>query len=252
MNCLTCRHRYVSDDFGAQWPSCLVHNAATETDPTIVLRHVLAEKERLGRLPTFDEVENCPAHAARSRLITLEGPDGVGKTTLAVRLADHLRAKGRRVLLTSEPTQNPIGTLIRAALAGDKQIRPALAHLFAADRALHLATEIQPALDAGMDVICDRYVLSSLSYQGTFARRLNEDFRAPDLTLLLTAPVAVRLARISARAVEDPWEQEHADAVGRAYDLAATNCRVEDGWRIATIDASGTPDDTFAAALRAL
>jgi len=186
------------------------------------------------------------------RLITLEGPDGVGKTTIAVRLADHLRAKGRRVLLTSEPTQSPIGTLIRAALAGDEQIRPALAHLFAADRALHLSTEIQPALNAGMDVICDRYILSSLAYQGPEAWPLNRHFRVPDLTLFLTAPVAVRLARISARAVEDPWEWEHAETVGRAYDIAATICRVEDGWHIATIDASGTPDDTFAAALRAL
>ena len=187
-----------------------------------------------------------------ARLITLEGPDGVGKTTLAVRLADHLRAKGRRVLLTSEPTQSPIGTLIRAALAGDEMMQPALAHLFAADRAYHIADTILPALDDGMDVICDRYILSSLAYQGEEARSLNRLFPKPDLTLLLTAPVAVRLARISARAVDDPWEREHAEMIGRSYDIAATICRVEDGWRIATIDASGTPDDTFAAALLAL
>ena len=251
MTCLTCRHRYTSDAFGPRESMCAVYNAATEIDPLIVSVHVGAERERLGHYPGFDAVENCPAHAQRPRFITLEGPDGVGKTTLAVRLADHLRTKGRRVLLTAEPTRGPIGTLIRAAMAGDATLQPALAHLFAADRALHIATEIGPALADGLDVICDRYTLSSLAYQGPEAWTLNERFRAPDLTLLLSAPVAVRLARLSARAAADPWEQERAEAVERCYEAAAHRVEIR-GWKVARIDASGTPDDTFEAALRAL
>ncbi len=251
MTCLTCRYRYTSDAFGPRASLCAVYNAATEIDPLLVSAHVGAERERLGRYPGFDAVENCPAHAPRPRFITLEGPDGVGKTTLALRLADHLRAKGRRVLLTAEPTRGPIGTLIRAAMAGDATLQPALAHLFAADRALHLATEISPALADGLDMICDRYTLSSLAYQGAEAWTLNEHFPAPDLTLLLSAPVSVRLARLSARAAADPWEQERAEAVGLHYAITAADVETR-GWKVAYVDASGTPDDTFEAALRAL
>lgn len=64
MNCLTCRHRYTSDDFGPRYSGCRVYNAATEISPCVVHDHVMAERERLGRLPTFDQVENCPAYEA--------------------------------------------------------------------------------------------------------------------------------------------------------------------------------------------
>ncbi|HYY53573.1 MAG TPA: dTMP kinase, partial [Myxococcales bacterium] len=112
---------------------------------------------------------------SEGRFIALEGLDGSGTTTQAERIASVLRAQGRRVLLTREPSDGPIGTLIRLALTGRLGLpqrsgpltEEALALLFAADRVDHLAAVIEPALERGELVVCDRYVLSSLAYQGS-------------------------------------------------------------------------------------
>ena len=83
-------------------------------------------------------------------------------------VADALRAAGRHVHTTAEPSKGPIGVLIRQMLGGDRArtaIHRELALLFAADRLDHMAREIEPQLAAGVDVVSDRYVLSSLVYQ---------------------------------------------------------------------------------------
>ncbi len=101
----------------------------------------------------------------RGKFIVFEGPDGSGKTTQMERVAAALEAGGRRVRRECEPTGGTIGKLIRQALGGETPCRPeTLALLFAADRCEHV-TQMEAALDAGEDVLCDRYVFSSIAYQ---------------------------------------------------------------------------------------
>ncbi|OGQ13576.1 MAG: dTMP kinase [Deltaproteobacteria bacterium RBG_16_71_12] len=144
----------------------------------------------------------------RGRLIVLEGADGTGTTTQARTLAHHLTSRGRTVHVTAEPSRGPIGALIRQLLSGDRpreQIHRELALLFAADRLDHVAREIEPELARGVDVISDRYLLSSLVYQGLdlpieWVASLNQHAPAADVTLLVTLPVEAALARIAGRA----------------------------------------------------
>ncbi|HTB57594.1 MAG TPA: dTMP kinase [Polyangia bacterium] len=155
--------------------------------------------------------------------IVLEGIDGSGTTTQLGLLERHLQGRGRRVHATREPSQGPIGRLLREILLGGHKSPAgvpvdglAMALLFAADRRDHLSREIDPALAAGADVVSDRYLLSSLAYQAQEAERdwvagLARDLRVPDLTLLLDLPVEVAAAR--RRAAGRPDERYDADAV---------------------------------------
>ena len=150
-----------------------------------------------------------------ARFVVLEGADGVGTTTQMHALADKLRARGRVVHTTAEPSTGPIGVLIRSLLKArahdDDGTKRVLALLFAADRIDHHATEIAPKLAAGVDVISDRYVLSSLVYQSLDLpvdriAALNADAPAADATVLVTLPVDAALARLSTRAEKDLFE----------------------------------------------
>lgn len=132
--------------------------------------------------------------------MTFEGVDGSGKSTQAELLRDALAAEGREVVLTREPGGTELGERVRAlVLNGPEMSGWAEAALFAAARAELVAEVIRPALDRGADVIADRYVDSSLAYQG-FARRLGIDAvlelnlavvqrLMPDLTVLLLVDV---------------------------------------------------------------
>lgn len=144
------------------------------------------------------------------RFIVLEGIDGAGTTTQARLLTRWLQGRGHEVVRTNQPSPGPFGTLIRQALRGrltapTGRLDPkVIAGLFVADRADHLATEIEPALAAGRDVICDRYVMSSWAYQGSecdpaWVRALNAPFRVADLTLFIDVPVEVAAARRAKR-----------------------------------------------------
>lgn len=144
----------------------------------------------------------------RGRFIVLEGADGTGTTTQARALAHHLGAKGRSVHVTAEPSRGPIGTLIRQMLGGDRPreaIHRELALLFAADRLDHLAREIEPNIAGGVDVISDRYLLSSLVYQSldlplSWVESLNQHAPPADVTVVLTLPLDAALARVAGRA----------------------------------------------------
>ena len=99
--------------------------------------------------------------------ITFEGQDWSGKSTQAALLAEALRSEGREVVATREPGGTPVGEQVRQLLLdGPEMSAWAEAALFAAARAEHVAALIRPALDRGADVVCDRYVDSSLVYQG--------------------------------------------------------------------------------------
>jgi dTMP kinase len=174
------------------------------------------------------------------RFIVLEGIDGSGTTTQLGLLERHLQGRGRRVHITREPSTGPIGRLLREILLGGHKSPTgepvdglAMALLFAADRRDHLTREIAPALAAGVDVVSDRYLLSSLAYQAQEAERdwvagLARDVRVPDLTLLLDLPVEVAAAR--RRAAGRPDERYDADSIqarvaARYRDLCAADPR---------------------------
>ena len=157
--------------------------------------------------------------------ITLEGPEGAGKTTNREFLAERLRAAGRETLLTREPGGTPLAERIRELLLAPTDEPMAsdteLLLMFAA-RAQHLDQVIRPALAAGKVVLCDRFTDATYAYQGG-GRGLSEariavleDFvqgtLRPDLTLVFDLPVEVGLARAAARGRLDRFEQE-----GRAF-----------------------------------
>lgn len=147
----------------------------------------------------------------RGKFIVLEGVDGAGTTTQAERLATALRAEGHPVLTTREPSDGPVGTMIRQALTGRLSLPggaplapETLALLYAADRTDHLKARVLPALEAGMVVISDRYMLSSLAYQGAvlpmaWVEQVNGYAVAPDLTLFLHVSPETAAQRRQAR-----------------------------------------------------
>jgi dTMP kinase len=117
--------------------------------------------------------------------VTFEGVDWSGKSTQATLLADWLRAEGRTVLLTREPGGTPVAEAVRDVVLHGHDMTPwAEAALYAAARADHVEHAIRPALERGEDVVCDRYIDSSVAYQG-IGRGLGEE-RVRELNLLVT------------------------------------------------------------------
>jgi dTMP kinase len=199
---------------------------------------------------------------ARGRFITLEGPEGSGKTTAARHLAAWLGDRGVATVLTHEPGGTPLGDEIRRIVLHARDMSDDLdpradALLFAAGRAQHVARVIRPALERGEWVVCARYIDSSLAYQGAGygndmadLRRLQDFATAglrPDLTLLLDVPVEVGLERTRRRAewnrFEDTEEVAFFEAVRNAYLRFADD--EPDRFRI--VDGSGSVEDADAA-----
>lgn len=154
--------------------------------------------------------------------VTLEGGDGAGKTTQAALLEDWLRSAGREVVRTREPGGTAVGALIREIVLhhrGDVTPR-AEALLYAADRAHHVATVVRPALERGAVVVQDRYLDSSVAYQGAGrvldageVRRISlwaADGLLPDVTVLLDLAPAAARARLDAD--DKPYDRLEAEA----------------------------------------
>ncbi len=151
----------------------------------------------------------------RGRFIVFEGLDGAGTTTQAKLLTDRLHAKGRTVWHAHQPGEGPVGALIKQVLAGRGATVTAEGHpgqldervmalLFAADRLDQITAQIEPRLARGEDVILDRYVLSSLAYQGSsvshdFIQTVNRYAIKADLTIFLYVPSSVALERVRSR-----------------------------------------------------
>ena len=144
-----------------------------------------------------------PKH--RGRFVCIEGVDGSGKTTQAKRLVRNLRGKGYDAVYTTEPSAGEIGTLIRSFVLTRKSRVPIAleALLFAADRVDHVQTDVEPLLKRGKIVVCDRYVCSSLAYQGAAGLDLNwmdcinQFALKPDLTLFLDVPPEAAINRLN-------------------------------------------------------
>jgi dTMP kinase len=185
---------------------------------------------------------------SRGRFITVEGIEGVGKSTNLSFIANELRRAGHLVVESREPGGTPLGERVRELLLSpETRIAPLTeALLMFAARAAHLDEVIRPALSSGKWVVCDRFTDASHAYQGggrglpgttidTLAALVHGDLR-PDLTLLLDAPLKVSEERQAGRGLRDRFEQESAEFFGRvrtAYlDLAA-----RDPARVRLIDA---------------
>jgi dTMP kinase len=145
--------------------------------------------------------------AKRGVFIVFEGIDGSGKSTHIKALANELRSQGYSVLTTSEPSKDRIGNFIRRyAERNDHRLTPETeALLFAADRFEHVMTVIEPALKRGRTVISDRYIYSSLAYQGAgglevdWIREMNRFAPKPDLGILLDILPEFSLQRVNRR-----------------------------------------------------
>lgn len=202
----------------------------------------------------------------RGRLVVLEGLDGAGTTTQCASLGVALRRLGHEVVLTQEPTAGPVGTMIRQALTGRLGLpggagpltAPTLALLFAADRADHQAVVLEPALARGAVVLSDRYLLSSLAYQGAevglaWVAAINRAARVPDLTLFLEVPPGVAAARREGRgSVEELYEAEAVQARTHAAYRRAIRLRRRAGERIRVLDGEQGPEEVTRAALAEL
>ncbi|QOV37003.1 dTMP kinase [Streptomyces ferrugineus] len=148
----------------------------------------------------------------RGTFVTVDGPGGVGKSTLVTALADLLRGHGHRVHSTREPSTRPIGAFTRTH--ADEISGHALACLVAADRYDHLVHEIRPQLAAGRTVVCDRYLASTLVVQRLddvpepFLLALNNDVTLPDLAVILTAEPHVVAERLTKRGAHHRFERD--------------------------------------------
>ena len=205
--------------------------------------------------------------------VTFEGVEGSGKTSLCKNVAEKLLARGFDVVLTREPGATPLGAILRELILDPSKPHPmptAELFLFAADRAQHVAEVIKPAFNRGALILCDRFVHSTLAYQGygrglplEQLRKLNEvasDGMMPSTVLLLDLPAEAGLARASARSgtanptAADGWNRFEADEL-------AFHRKVRDGFlslakdpaeRIQKLDALRSQEELLADVLRIL
>jgi dTMP kinase len=189
----------------------------------------------------------------RGKFITIEGSEGVGKTTQIAALRDSLQQRGFEVIVTREPGGTPRAERIRELLLTPTDepmpMTCELLLMFAA-RATHIENLIRPALERGAWVVCDRFTDATYAYQGegrgvrrdeiaSLERFVQEELR-PDLTVLLDAPIEIGAARAAARdgnGPRDRFEQERRDFFERVRNSYLERARSQPG-RIAVIDAT--------------
>jgi dTMP kinase len=197
------------------------------------------------------------------RFVVLEGIDGSGTTTQVARLAERLRTARVPVRATREPSDGPIGTLVRHVLTG-RLVVPGgrapgwatMALLFAADRMDHVESEIEPFVSGGGVVLSDRYDASSLAYQSVssgadarealeWIRSLNRYVRRPDLTIVLDVLPDVAADRRAQRGeAAQLYEQSEVQRALAVFYRDLPRYLPDD--RIVSVDASGTVDEVHA------
>ena len=197
--------------------------------------------------------------SARGRFITLEGPEGSGKTTAASHLAAWLRGRGVATVLTQEPGGTPLGDEVRRIVLHMRGMSDDLdpradALLYAAGRAQHVARVIRPALERSEWVVCARFLDSSLAYQGAGygndpdeMRRL-QDFATgglrPDLTILLDVPVEVGLQRTRRRKEWNRFEDTAGAAFFERVREAYLRLAADEPERFRIVDGAGSVEDS--------
>lgn len=194
--------------------------------------------------------------------VTLEGPEGSGKTTVAQIVYEYFKDEGKAVMLTREPGGIPISEKIRDIILDPEHVAMDArteALLYAASRRQHLVEKVLPALDQGKLVVCDRFIDSSLAYQG-YARGLGIDEildinqfaiegHMPDLTLYLDVPFELGMERIGVRGYKDRLELEGDGFHYKVYQ------GYQEVWsrfpeRIVRIDATQTPLEVASAVIK--
>jgi dTMP kinase len=199
-------------------------------------------------------------NSTKSRFIVIEGLDGAGTTTQARKLHDSFTLSGKDSFLTFEPTSGAIGTFTRSLLStDDPPSQRVLGLLFAADRLAHTA-DIEENMRGGRDVICDRYVFSSIAYQtldpslsAEWVVESNRGCAVPDITLFVDVPVDTCLERIAARnegrTIYESGERLRTilDNYRRLIDFYQRHYG-----KLITIDGTPSPDDVHAAILTAI
>ncbi len=200
--------------------------------------------------------------------LTLEGIEGVGKTTQVARLSAALRERGIDHVVTREPGGTPLAEKIHGIVLdkvrGEELPPTAELLLMFAARAVHLHNHVEPNLRAGRWVLCDRFTDATYAYQGggrglsleTIGRLevMVQGGRRPDLTILLDAPVEQALERARQRnsaAVTDRFESERAEFFERVREAYRARAAAEPN-RIFTIDAARSADQVAAAVLKLL
>jgi dTMP kinase len=198
----------------------------------------------------------------RGLFIVIEGLDGSGSTTQSYELLRLLRASGYAAFQTNQPSNGPVGMLIRLALTrrlvgGNFQLHAVdelplsgqssvdnhtLALLYAADRMDHVTTQILPSLERGRHVICDRYLMSALAYQGVhlpmdWLLQINRHAPAPDLTIYLDVPAAeARRRMMLTRWTKDLFEEEELQSRIRENFVRLAEARLPALGTIVTVD----------------
>jgi dTMP kinase len=200
------------------------------------------------------------AEARKGRFVVLEGIDGAGTTTQVAKLVERLRGEGTTCRGTREPSDGPIGSLVRQVLTG-RIVVPGgrvpgwqtMALLFAADRIDHVEAEIEPFLAEGGVIVSDRYDASSLAYQSVssgrggektvdWIRTLNKHAMRPDLTIVLDLPPDVAATRRATRGeAAQLYEQNEVQRALALFYRDLAKHMPDD--RIVVIDASGAMED---------
>lgn len=194
--------------------------------------------------------------APRGRFVTFEGGEGAGKSTQIKLLADRLEAEGKRVIVTREPGGSPGAEIIRhVVLSGmGKLLGPeAETLLFAAARDDHVHTVIQPALEQGIWVLCDRFSDSTRAYQGRLGQVSPELLNAmervtigrlkPDMTIILDIPVEIGMRRAATRRGSGVPDRFEAEGIAFHQGLRDAFRQIAEGepQRCVLIDAAADP-----------
>ena len=182
------------------------------------------------------------------KFIVFEGLDGSGITTQSTLLRNYFVSKGKDALLTKEPTDGLIGGMLKACLRKEWKTTPlTMQMLFAADRAHHLSTEIEPAVKKGKIVICDRYILSSIVYGSLSTptatlKQMNSDFKKPNVTIFVDTQPRICMERIkkARHHIELFEEEQRLEQIRRNY-LALKNYFPE----TSIVDGNRTPEEVL-------
>ena len=193
---------------------------------------------------------------SKGLFITLEGPDGAGKTTQIDNIVEYFRSTGRNVICSREPGGTKISEKLREIVldkANGEMAHTTEMLIYAAARAQHVAEKIGPALDAGAIVVCDRFMDSSIAYQG-YGRDLGDQVRIvntyaingiePDVTFFMDIDPAKGRARIG-KDVQDRLESEKLEFLYKVYEGYNAIQKAEPG-RVVRIDADRDVDEVKA------
>ncbi|MFJ7586927.1 dTMP kinase [Streptomyces sp. NPDC097617] len=186
--------------------------------------------------------------------VTIDGPGGVGKSTVAQLVVDLLREDGAAVHRTREPSDTSLGTLARAGT--DLYKGMAMACLIAADRYQHVEEEIRPAIAQGQTVVCDRYIASSLVLQvldgvsRDAVWELNRHADMPDLAVIINARADIVEKRLTERGAHSRYEREAGSSERECgHFREAARFLMAAGVRVLQLDASTTEPKAVAAAI---